>query len=106
MKEFYYYFKDRETNHPNVTICFVVDGNQYARGIAICSEKDNVNKNRGRSLARGRALKALHTGKYTLPTLSERSMRVMHVCDCHFSHKSSYKPILTGYEERLLNKIR
>jgi hypothetical protein len=44
---------------PYVTICFIVWGNKFSRGIAVCSYKDNPCKAIGRKIALNRALIAL-----------------------------------------------
>ena len=52
------HLRNRE-NVPYVTICVVRKGDEYARGISICSYEDMPVKKTGRDIARGRALKAI-----------------------------------------------
>ena len=56
----YYYLRDEE-NKPRITICAVYDSiaGIFARGVAMCSEKDNPNKRVGRNIALQRAVHAL-----------------------------------------------
>ncbi len=58
MKELHYYYRD-EKNRPMVTVYLIEVGGVVAKGIAVCSPKDNPNKKVGRAIARGKALKAL-----------------------------------------------
>lgn len=64
MKEFYYHLRDAR-NRPVVTVCLLVEGRALARGIAICSPKDNPKKALGRAIAKGRALKGFVEGRTT-----------------------------------------
>lgn len=63
MKHFYYYGRDISGNK-KVTVCLTHDreGNRFSAGMAVCSPNDNFDKKRGRRIARGRAIKALHGG--------------------------------------------
>jgi hypothetical protein len=64
----YYYLRDVE-NKPRITVCFCVDKDtkKTARGIAVCSKKDNPNKKVGRSIAQQRCKHALLNEQETLP---------------------------------------
>jgi hypothetical protein len=45
------------------TTCMILEGDKYlARGVAICSMRDQFNKKKGRMIAEGRARKALALG--------------------------------------------
>ena len=55
MKTFFYYLRDGE-GRPVITVCLMDDGVQFARGVAICSLKDNPMKKIGRGIAYERAL--------------------------------------------------
>ena len=58
--ERFYYNRD-EWQRPIETVCLITDGKDFARGIARCNlELDSISKKLGRTIAKGRALKALH----------------------------------------------
>lgn len=68
----FYYVRD-EKNAPIMTICLIVldkeedyeyKGCSYARGIAMCSPKDNPNKKIGRNIAFERAITAIEEKVY------------------------------------------
>lgn len=46
-----------ETNARNITICAIGRGREVLVGIAICNPVDEYNKDRGRDIAKGKALK-------------------------------------------------
>jgi len=54
----YYYIRD-DHNRPVVTVCEIEANGDRARGIAICSPRDSVSKERGKLIAHGRAVKAM-----------------------------------------------
>lgn len=62
MKEIYYYVRGRKKARLNVrlaTVCILTENGEHARGIAICSDRDQFCKKTGRDIAKGRAEKAL-----------------------------------------------
>jgi hypothetical protein len=62
----YYFWYVRDVGRkPIITVCLAhdEDNNIFARGIAICTMKDNTTKKEGRKIAKGRAMKALGTQK-------------------------------------------
>lgn len=65
MKKWFYYFRDAK-KRPVVTVCLLKDTatGQVARGVAICSRRDMPRKKTGRSIAEGRAGKAMITGTW------------------------------------------
>jgi len=57
----YYYIRDIN-RRPVITVCYIeTDTGERARGIAICSKRDNCEKAIGREIARDRAYTALNT---------------------------------------------
>jgi len=55
----YLYYRDRG-NRPRITVCHISNnGEDWGRGMAICSLKDNPCKKTGRKIARDRAFAAL-----------------------------------------------
>ena len=51
-------------NGRRYTSCVIMeDGEPIAVGYAICSKKESFNKERGRTISQGRAIKSLETGK-------------------------------------------
>ena len=48
---------------PVATVCLVETPTGWARGVAVCSVRDNVSKRTGRNIARGKALKAIKRGE-------------------------------------------
>jgi hypothetical protein len=64
----YYYLRDIE-NKPRVTVCFAHDPeyNVFARGVAVCSKKDNPSKRVGRAIAYQRCQYALCNKAKELP---------------------------------------
>ena len=59
----YFYYKRSFANKPMVTHAFIIDGDIYARGTAVCSYNDNPCKATGRKIAEERAKQALLTRK-------------------------------------------
>lgn len=65
MKPKFYYVRKNKTQNtkgvPVATVCLVETNTGWARGVALCSTLDNVNKHIGRAIAQGRAEKAIRT---------------------------------------------
>ena len=59
-KTYFYYYRDRESK-PRITVCLLKANGAVARGIAICSLKDNPCKKTGRKIALQRATYAMKT---------------------------------------------
>jgi len=101
MKEIYYYIRDSK-NRPMVTVCLLEEINYsnlttaYAKGIALCSEKDIPCKKVGRKIAKERAVYALFKKRDGCITKRKEARKVL-------PFKSSYMPLLTDYEDKLLN---
>jgi len=61
----YYYHRDKK-NRPIVTVCEIKHNNKKARGVSICSPKDNPCKATGRKIAYDRARHALYRAAFGL----------------------------------------
>lgn len=99
--EKYYYIRD-ERKRPIITVCLVraerANGDDIARGIAVCSEKDSPCKKVGRAIAKARAIYALTSEKDNLEM--NRSWLPLLAFSFGFP-KSYFNPKLTKYEKRL-----
>lgn len=103
-KIYYYYLRDFN-NVPVVTVCVVRKGNEYARGVSICSSYDQVNKNVGRRISRDRALFAIHN-RATDDNIINRSEAVDVLNDINYdtlyiNYKFEYNPQLSYFEMKL-----
>lgn len=110
MKTRYYYLRDSK-NSPLVTICLIEKDNIVGKGVAICSMLDLPNKKVGRTIARGKALKALGKQEHSEPI---KRFKAIHALSNAYSlideynqlvkymHKSIFNPQLTAYETKLL----
>lgn len=106
MKEIYYYIRDAK-NRPMTTICLLEDGGEVSKGIALCSDKDIPCKKAGRKIARERAIYAMTNRKDTCPLRDNPYVNLQIENYMYFEttgpFKSSYMPLLTDYEDKLLN---
>ena len=106
MKIRYYYLRDENKANENskgkpvVTICLLKNDNgETARGIAYCSDKDNVSKKAGRKIAEQRAWWALVHQK------SNCRIKRPHVAALNNfvkPFKAVYQPMLDTFELKLL----
>ena len=107
MRNFFYYMRDGE-NKPRVTVCLILDESEYrvvARGVAICSFKDQPIKSKGRNMAAGRARSAL-MNKWENDSITRwEADYVIEDTGWNFFYKSEYEPSLTDYELVLLDKF-
>ena len=116
MKKWYYYFRDEE-NRPHITVCLIEHEGDYARGIAICSLKDNFSKKSyyydeknnivgGRDIAEKRAMKALVFNENNNPINRGECFDVFEQCifDLNTEFKSEFIPELSPFEQRLIKK--
>ena len=89
-----------------ITVCLIRQGARIARGIAICSKKDNFNVKKGRHKAFGRAKKALYQNKMLDPISRHEAYDVLQDCgyDNEFLYKTHINPIPTLFEEKLLKR--
>jgi len=98
----FYYVRTPLKQEEGVTICLLYDQNNkevLARGISICSTKDQFVKRIGRIKAQGRAMQALFkresSGEVFLPCILSSS-------EAEF--RSVYKPELFPMEKELLER--
>jgi hypothetical protein len=104
-QERYYYLRDRDTNKPRVTVCLIQSGPLTARGVAVCSPKDQFVKSVGRTKARGRAIRALKKLQTDYFSQALRHESIFAFLDCNhpiLPFKSDYNPDLTDFERRIL----
>lgn len=101
----FYYGREKETNHPRVAVCLLEIGGVVCRGMAVCSPSEpQINRKRARSLAKGRALKACHLGRTTLPIYREEAMAVLCSCGIYYLNKSEYDCLLSVFERKILGR--
>ena len=107
--EFYYYHRDEEAK-PLVTVCLLkFQGDFVARGVAICSLRDCPSKRTGRTIARGRARKAMINKKSSEPThYMSKAFPTLAKADPHITmkylEKSTFNPTLTPLEKELFGQ--
>jgi len=103
-KKFYYATSEGK---PIGTVCLIENEKEWARGVAICSELDSFMKKKGRHIAEGRARKALKRKVSTMPILRDipRTNAFINETLGNIGGKSIYRPVLSVFEESLLNKI-
>lgn len=99
MKAITYYLS--RADKKNTSVVILKEGDAVARGVAICSIKDNFNKKLGRSIAMGRAIKAMLTQDSCKNNAIRRAMVAKEV-PAEFKNKCSFMPQLTEYEEKLM----
>ena len=106
----FYYHRD-ETGKPKSTICLISENGWLARGVAICSDRDNFNRKVGRAIAMGRAAKALknmessdeiNIGLDRDPYLSI----LMKLPPGIEKFKTCYDPFLTDHETKLIGATK
>lgn len=101
LKPYYYYLG-------TTTVCILVHDNKicariYARGIAICSPKDQFVKSIGRAKALGRALQAYSHNSSLNPIKHSRfPERFLFLPILDFMEKSSFHPQPTTFEKNIL----
>lgn len=121
MKTLLYYINqknesgDPQNNKKAITIAVVSDGVKFARGVALCSMRDQFKYkglDGGRSRAIGRAIRALKkektTGKIRRPEANDVIMSCMQEefdVSNFITHKSIFMPELTEYEKKRLERI-
>jgi hypothetical protein len=118
MIERVYYIRDKRVyrgkkiNRPMITVVILHTGDNWARGISICSERDNPRKVRGRGQARKMAREALVFGTDAYPVRRQEAITSIatywperlpeNSLWCGHVKKSEYMPELTDYEKKLL----
>lgn len=109
-KMYYYHLRDMESR-PVVTVCIVKKGDCYGRGLSICSKKDMPVKAKGRTIARNRALRAVHNQEFdgeinrfeanevlceTIVRIDRDTLNLL-----NFKFKTEFNPELTNFERKL-----
>ena len=115
----YFYYLRNAQNAPVVTVCIGFDNDKKAyRGVSVCSDKENPIKRKGKSIAKGRMLKAFNTGINDLMVDRDESTDVLFNVQENmdkaaediffisrsintFMYKSEVDPSLTKYEQKL-----
>lgn len=113
-KAIYYYCRDRY-NRPWITICLlwkVENGKPiiYARGVSICSKKDNIVKKIGRELALERATLAVFVQddyeEIDRSGINENILHILYFIPDEIFCKSEFMPEdFTDYERKVLARI-
>jgi len=107
IKEYYYYLRD-EQNRPAITVCLIVnyESNEYFRGIAVASDLDMPNKKEGRTIAKGRAAKAIKRMESTMDIVHPKPLKMF---SDNFVEVPAYKSVysddlsgLNAMERRLM----
>lgn len=107
--QMYFYYCRNTENKPVISVCIVERGDEFARGVSICSPSDIPMKKTGRKIARDRALKALHNN-YDFGLINRAE--ALYILDeievdnyVEFTHKGKYMPELTVFEKLLVGLI-
>ena len=107
MVEKIYYHRD-SYHRPIVTVCLLKENGNIARGVSVCSPKDNPDKKRGRHIARGRAIMAMENefNNVGFDILRVDALLSMRRAQCNpgdfYWSKAAFNPKLTDFEEKLL----
>ena len=103
--EKYIHLRDQD-NRPVVTICLLQHNKTITRGVAVCSPSDNPSKKTGRTIAKGRATKAMVQVNDCLPIRRTEARQVLANCGIlpytKIIYKCSADPELSGYEAKVL----
>jgi hypothetical protein len=109
-RDLYYY--QEFTDRSRVAVCMVVvDKMVVARGVALCSPKDQYLKAKGRAIALGRALKAVHHNQSVLP-MRFSARRPKHVAlgamvwGLGMNYKGEMYPEPTPFEQEIVDKLK
>lgn len=101
----FYYQREKETNHPRVTVCLLNCGTFLCRGIAICSDSElSINKKRGRRIAFNRAMIAYHSEHDSAPIKRLSAVEMLRNCKTPFPCKSQFSIELTPFENSLMKR--
>ena len=115
----FYYLRDYN-KRPVITVCLLykkrIGG--IARGIALCSPKDNPTKQTGRSIAHGRALRAVKRKMNGLPINRMEAISILEDVDTGIIakmffdgtmplgvYKSEFRPSFIPFEGNLIQKL-
>jgi hypothetical protein len=104
----FYYLRDNY-NRPTGTVCLIKSNGDIARGVAICSLKDNPDKKTGRHIAQGRAVRAMKRRESSFFDMQRiDALIAIGRTKClpgEFDFtKSSFNPKLTDFETKLLRR--
>jgi hypothetical protein len=111
MKEKYYYFREPKTKKPSITVCLIEKNGAIARGTAICSKLDNIDKGYARIIAKGRAEKSLKTRIDRCCINRPEPLDIVYDCipdinDAQYSAfmccKAMFNPELTDFEKKIM----
>ena len=100
MEERYYHKRDLN-NKPRLTGCLLIEDGHIARGLSLCSMKDNPCKKRGRKIALDRAIWAMENKRSSLAISRWEATEILLLTKSSFtsySHKAVYNPVLTDFE--------
>lgn len=86
------------------TVVLLTTDTETARGIVVCSPRDNFSKAYSRPKAFGRAIKALVNKQDDLKINPLRFEHLQRVCDTFGLFKSAYNPELTDKELVIVHK--
>ncbi len=89
------------------TVCLIpypsCDGTGYVRGVSFCNPKDQFNKQLGRNIALGRAIKAIARGEDSESIPQHTPANVLRVSQGIF-FLSEFNPPLSEFEQRIFSK--
>lgn len=112
---FYYTGKTKEIQTKNgpdamfkrkATVAFLVnpETGDWSRGVAVCSDRDNFDKKRGRDIAMGRAVKAMTQEKSCAQNKMRESIFKDSMLPAPVDNKCAFKTIPTDYEAKLIRQ--
>jgi len=87
-----------------VTVCTIMDGNKFGRGVSVCSPSDTPNMVAGSNWARRYAIHSIKPNRKGLrrpdvPITDYRAIRTILNTDCPFVMQSEMNPNLTFQEK-------
>ena len=90
------------------TVCLLpvpaCEGDAVMRGIAFCNPRDQFNKKLGRTIALGRAVKALERGDTSEPVPLKTPAAILIAQG--MTYLSEFNPALTAFEQKLVKNSR
>jgi len=104
LKKIYYYIHDNSGLN-NIAVVLMQNGVNKGRGVAITNSKDQFDKKFGRTIAEGRALKAMVKRK-TCNNNAILREEVITKVPAEFISKCEFMPTLTKHETELISKIK
>ena len=101
------YYHSHYDDRSRATVCLVeIDSLVVARGIALCSPKDQYLKRKGRAIALGRAMKAIYHGYNVYPLGTMKHSALGQALLTGYNFKGEWMPELTAYEGELVHKVK